>query len=149
MTERSLSKRLLPLIDLAERREAEAARELAMKQSQLQAQEQRMKELKGYLHDYAAAAHKATLPALMLNRIAFVDRIDAAMRQQQRVVDQGNVNCTLQRTKYLTANRDTQILERVAAKHRENEEKAAQSREQRMLDDLAARRILSALQGDS
>jgi flagellar protein FliJ len=140
MTERSLAKRLLPLIDRAAHKEAEAARGLAVERNQLQAQELRMQELKEYLHEYASSGESATLPSLMLNRIAFIDRLDVALRQQQRLVEQGENSCALHRTQYFRASRDTEILERVAARHRADEEQALVRREQRELDDLSARR---------
>jgi flagellar FliJ protein len=139
MDERPFSKRLQPLIELAELRESEAARSLSTKQVGLQAQQQRMRDLQGYVVEYSQAVPATTLPALVQNRAAFVERLAQAVVTQRSVLDRSIESCDLQRSRYLLASRSTEVLEKVAANHSALEAGILDRRNQRESDDLAGR----------
>jgi len=144
------SKRLDPLLKRAQEKEDSAARDLAERQRSLDTHVSRLDELRRYADDYANAQMAATSPAQLMNRRAFLDRLDSAVQQQSRTVDSNRERVDAERARLLLASRDKQVLEQLAASYRAQENQVAERRIQREMDDLGARRIrkLSADDGD-
>lgn len=142
------ARRLDPLLRRAEERENAAARELAEKTRALASHEQRLAELARYASEYAPPAQGITSAAQLLNRQAFRERIDDAIARQQQAVEQTRANCDLERTRLVLASRDSKVLERLAASYRTREARAAERKEQKEIDDLAARGVLQRAAGD-
>ncbi len=144
------SKRLAPLLKRAQEKEDSAARDLAERQRSLDTHVSRLDELRRYADDYANAQMAATSPAQLMNRRAFLDRLDSAVQQQSQTVDSNRERVDAERARLLLASRDKQVLEQLAASYRAQENQVAERRIQREMDDLGARRIrkLSADDGD-
>lgn len=144
------SKRLDPLLKRAQEKEDSAARDLAERQRSLDTHVSRLDELRRYADDYANAQMAATSPAQLMNRRAFLDRLDSAVQQQSQTVDSNRERVDAERARLLLASRDKQVLEQLAASYRAQENQVAERRIQREMDDLGARRIrkLSADDGD-
>lgn len=144
------SKRLDPLLKRAQEKEDSAARDLAERQRSLDTHVSRLDELRRYADDYANAQMAATSPAQLMNRRAFLDRLDSAVQQQSQTVDSNRERVDAERARLLLASRDKQVLEQLAASYRAQENQLAERRSQREMDDLGARRIrkLSADDGD-
>lgn len=132
-------RRLHPLIRLAEEREAVVARELAERRRALDAQEQRLAELKTYAQEYAAPGLGAINPALLANRLAFRAQIDSAVISQNQTVEQVRSHCQVETARLLIASRETKVLEKLAASYRQKEALAAGRRGQKEMDEIAAR----------
>lgn len=140
------SKRIDPLLKRAQEKEDTVARELADRQRLLETHQSRLEELRRYAAEYsdqqmANAQMAATSPAQLLNRRAFLDRLDSAVAQQQQTVD-GNVEkVEAERARLLLASRDKKVLEQLAASYRAQEMQVVERRSQRDMDDLGARRV--------
>ncbi|NIJ69859.1 flagellar export protein FliJ [Xanthomonas sp. 60] len=140
------SKRIDPLLKRAQEKEDTVARELADRQRLLETHQARLEELRRYADEYtnqqmANAQMAATSPAQLLNRRAFLERLDSAVEQQQKTV-QGNVeNVEAERARLLLASRDKKVLEQLAASYRAQEMQVVERRSQREMDDLGARRV--------
>jgi flagellar FliJ protein len=140
------SKRIDPLLKRAQEKEDTVARELADRQRLLETHQARLDELRRYADEYtnqqmANAQMAATSPAQLLNRRAFLERLDSAVEQQQKTV-QGNVeNVEAERARLLLASRDKKVLEQLAASYRAQELQVVERRSQREMDDLGARRV--------
>jgi flagellar FliJ protein len=93
------STRLQPIQQLASNREDEAMRELAASQKQVSGQQLRLEELQRYINDYANAVPQAATPALMLNRHAFLARLQEAERYQRQLVEQSRLRCEAERAR--------------------------------------------------
>lgn len=78
------SKRFDPLLKRAQDHEDEVARDLAERQRTLDTHLSRLDELRRYADEYANAQMAATSPAQLLNRRAFLDRLDSAVAQQRQ-----------------------------------------------------------------
>ena len=76
------SKRIDPLLRRAQDHEDEVARDLAQRQQALDTHTSRLSELRRYAEEYANAQLAATSPAQLMNRRAFLDRLDNAVTQQ-------------------------------------------------------------------
>ena len=140
------SKRIDPLLKRAQEKEDTVARELADGQRLLETHKARLEELRQYADEYANqqmanAQMAATSPAQLLNRRAFLERLDSAVAQQQKTVE-GNVEkVEAERSRLLLASRDKQVLEQLAASYRAQEMQVVERRSQREMDDLGARRV--------
>lgn len=144
------SQRLDPILRIRQERQDTAAREVAEKDRALTEQQQRLELLRRYADEYAAAPANATIaPALLANRLAFREKLAAAVQQQATIVDHSRERADLERARLMLASRDTKVLQQLAASYRADEARAADKRVQRELDDLGGRRARAAqLAGD-
>ena len=135
------SKRLDPLIKRAEKREDTLAKELARKVQAHQQQEQRLGDLERFRGEYEAppAPGSAVSPSQLVNRAAFLAKIDDAVTTQQKHLATSEETLAIERTRLLLASRDKLVLEKLAASYRGAERKAQERRDQTVLDDLGAR----------
>lgn len=138
------SRRLDPLLRRAQDHEDEVARALAERQQALDMHLSRLEELRRYAEEYAGAQMAATSPSQLMNRRAFLDRLDSAVEQQSQTVDRNRERVDAERARLLLASRDKQVLEQLAASYRAQEQKVEDRRDQREMDDLGARRARQA-----
>ena len=134
------SKRIDPLLKRAQDHEDEVARDLAERQRVLDTHLSRLDELRRYAEEYASAQMAATSPAQLLNRRAFLDRLDTAVAQQRQTVDNNREKVEAERARLILASRDKAVLEQLAASYRAQEKVLVDRRDQREMDDLGARR---------
>ena len=135
------SRRIDPLLNRAQDNEDAVARVLADRQRALQQNESRLDELRRYAAEYGQSQLAATSPAQLANRRAFLDRLQSAVEQQSRTVDNSRETVEVERGRLLLASRDKQVLEQLAASYRAQERQVDERRSQRELDDLGARRV--------
>ncbi|RPE80860.1 flagellar export protein FliJ [Vulcaniibacterium tengchongense] len=136
------SQRLDPLLRVAQQRQDDAAREVAERDRALAEQEARLDALRRYAEEYAAPPSGGTIaPALLANRLAFRAKLETAVEQQSRIVDNSRRHRDVERARLLLASRDTKVLEQLAGSYRAQETRVAEQRVQRELDDLGARRV--------
>lgn len=144
------SRRFDPLLRRAQEHEDTVARDLAERQRAHELQESRLAELRRYADEYASSQMAAISPAQLANRRAFLDRLENAVEQQSRTVDNSRENVDAERARLLLASRDKQVLEQLSASYRAQERKVDERRSQREMDDLGARRVRAAQQaGDA
>lgn len=140
------SQRLDPLIKVVQQRQDAAALEVGQRERALAEQQERLEALRRYAAEYAAPPATATIaPALLANRLAFRDRLNAAVTQQVGIVDHSRQQSDVERARLLLASRETKVLEKLADSYREQESKVAEQRVQRELDDLGGRRTRAPL----
>ncbi|QIO88087.1 flagellar export protein FliJ [Stenotrophomonas rhizophila] len=142
------SKRIDPLLKRAQDHEDEVARDLAERQRMLDTHLSRLDELRRYAEEYASAQMAATSPAQLMNRRAFLDRLDSAVAQQRQTVDTNREKVEAERARLVLASRDKQVLEQLAASYRAQEKVLTDRRDQREMDDIGARRSRQAQRGD-
>ena len=140
------SRRIDPLLRRAQEKEDAIARDLAERQRTLAMHESRLEELRRYADEYAGAQMAATSPSQLMNRRAFLDRLDSAVQQQSQTVDRNRERVDAERARLLLASRDKQVLEQLAASYRAQEQKVQDRRDQREMDDIGARRVRLAQQ---
>lgn len=143
------SKRIDPLLKRAQDHEDEVARDLAERQRALDTHLSRLDELRRYAEEYAGAQMAATSPAQLLNRRAFLDRLDSAVAQQRQTVDNNREKVEAERARLILASRDKAVLEQLAASYRAQEKVLVDRRDQREMDDIGARRSRLARAADA
>lgn len=140
----SPSRRLDPLLRRAQDREDEVAKALAERQQALDVHQSRLSELRQYADEYANAQLATTSPAQLMNRRAFLDRLNNAVEAQSKTVDSNREHVDAERARLLLASRDKAVLEQLAASYRAQEKQVIDRRDQREMDDLGARRARDA-----
>lgn len=135
------SRRIDPLLNRAQETQDVAARVLAERQNTLAQHEAQLDELRRYADEYGQSQLAATSPAQLANRRAFLDRLQSAVEQQSRAVDNSRQTVEIERGRLLLASRDKQVLEQLASSYRAQERQVDERRSQRELDDLGARRV--------
>jgi flagellar FliJ protein len=135
------SKRLDPLIRRAESREDALAKELAKRVQAHQQQAERLGDLERFRGEYEAPPVPGTAVSAsqLLNRAAFLAKIDDAVVTQQKHIATSEEALAIERTRLLLASRDKLVLEKLAASYRHVERQAEERRDQSVLDDLGAR----------
>ena len=99
------SKRIDPLLKRAQEHEDAVARDLAERQRVLDTHLSRLDELRRYAEEYANAQMAATSPAQLLNRRAFLDRLDSAVEQQQATVNGNREKVEAERARLMSDRR--------------------------------------------
>lgn len=137
------SQRLDPLLRIKQQRQDDAAREVAERERAAAEQQARLDMLRRYADEYAItpAGNTTIAPALLANRLAFREKLNAAVQQQAGIVDSTRQNVEVERARLMLASRDTKVLEQLRASYRADESRVAEQRSQRELDDLGARRV--------
>lgn len=131
--------RLLPLQQLAHSREQESAKALAQAQSTLTERETRLNQLVDYREPELGQTLAA--PALLLNREAFRQRLAEAIRQQQRIVEDGRLRVEEARQRWLDMRRELLTIDQMLQRCRDRERQDADRLAQRQLDELAMRGV--------
>jgi len=137
------SRRLVPIQNVAETREEEAARRLLECQQRLAEHETRLDDIRRYARDYSVAPGGATA-ALLVNRQAFIARLQEAERFQLKAVDDARLAVEAERVKWMLKRRDVSVLDQLAACYRASERRKEERHDQRGADELALRRFLAA-----
>lgn len=134
---------LTTLIELAQRDSDAAAKRLGVALKAAEDTEHKLKMLLGYRDDYAlkldAAQVKGITPLAYRNFVAFVDKLDHAIRGQREVVKHAHNKSALEKTAW-------QASERKRLSYRTLNERAAaealkldNKRDQKQMDEHAAR----------
>lgn len=135
------SRRIDPLLERAKAREDKVAKVFAERLALQRQHEQRLDDLSRFRAEYDSPppAEQPLSPALLRNRVAFRDKINAAVDTQKQQVTRSLETVEIERTRLLLASRDTLVLEKLRASYRAEEAYHAGRREQAAMDELAGR----------
>lgn len=138
------SKRIRPVVELAENRHLDAARSLGLSRKQLEHQEMRLHELISYRQEYSRRYSESCgggIGAMRLNEYRiFLARLDQAIRQQQTQVEQARRDCDQKRQQWLASRTRAKALDKVMDRYRREELEDAERREQKEQDERALHR---------
>lgn len=132
--------RLLPLLDLAAHRVADAASSVARCRNQIAGDEARLDQLGRYLADYDRHATRASRWQLV-NRAAFLASIRAAIAQQRQVVERAREAVDRAIEDWNRQRTEQRRYEALLAREQRRHATLAARREQRVLDGLSTHRI--------
>lgn len=136
------------LIELAQRASDDAAKRLGAALKGVEEAEQKLKMLLGYRDDYAQRLDQAQMagitPFAYANFVAFVGKLDNAINGQQEVLKHAKYKSDLEKTAWQESERKRlsyrTLNDRAAAEALKIENK----RDQKMMDDHAARTVRRA-----
>lgn len=135
----SSAKRMVPLLRRAQERQDAVTRQLAERQKALDTHQNRLAELRQYADEYLHAPNLSTTTSGLLNRRAFLDRLEAAIKLQAQTVERNRVHVDAERGRLIAASRERQVMEQLQGRYRAQEQLLSDRRDQRVLDDLGAR----------
>jgi flagellar FliJ protein len=132
------------LLDLAALRTDEATRELGRRIAAEQDANQRLQLLETYRGEYAqrfsAAQQRGLSPAEWTNYLDFLARLDDAIAQQTKAVKASELRRTEGQSNWQTQNNQLKAFDTLAERHQRRERQSADRRDQKVADELVARR---------
>jgi len=138
------SKRMEPVLRIAESREDQAAHAFAESRRQLGEHERQLVQLQGYRREYQMQIDNQAAAGITASRLVdthrFLAQLDKAITQQQMVVEQATRLCNQKRQHWLMSRQKSQSLEKAKTRFETLERQHEDRREQKVLDELAQRR---------
>jgi flagellar FliJ protein len=135
--------RLAPVQQLFGNAERDRARELAEAQRQLAEAESRLKELRTYAGEYRDAFRKCAEDGTGIRKLrdflAFLARLDEAIRQQEQIVAQARERVAGGRRNWQGAAQKVKAVDAVVNRWQREQLRAGERREQKESDERAQR----------
>ena len=134
------SKRLSVLIKIEEANEREEARKFSGYQKVVQENRKKLSDLQGYLDEYkdmfTQLSSRGTEADKIRSCYAFISQLNAAISQQQKLVNETERAAEEYRRNWLQAKQRMEILEKTIGKFRDEELRHEQKIEQMLADEL-------------
>ena len=135
--------RLLPVIDMAQTTEREAAAKLGEHQTALQNAQQQLHNLEQYRDDYQQQwidkGQVGVSGQWLMNYQRFLSQLEVAIEQQQKSLAWHENNLKLGRDLWQQAYARLEGLRKLVQRYRDEALKTASKQEQKMLDEMAQR----------
>jgi flagellar FliJ protein len=139
------TKRLTPLLDYAESREAQAAVALGKSQQKLQAAHKSLRNLLAFKDNYTARFHQSSDQGLRIQQLtefrAFLHKINAAIDEQEKAALQAEAEANARRSDWQAAHQHAKGMKKLIAKARADEYDRQQKEDQGELDERAGRQV--------
>lgn len=143
---------LQPLLDHSRHRMDAAQRALQVLEQQEQAARRRLDELQGFRQEYRdRLTHSASGGMhihLMRDFHAFLAKIDAAIRQQTQLVHDTHARWQTAHKQWLDERQKVKAYEVLAQRHHQREVQHAERRDQRLMDEHAAKAVMTRSSAD-
>lgn len=134
---------LQPLLDLAQSHADQAAKRLHALRIKWQEAEEQLQQLKGYREDYRVRLVESTKQGLPVTSWRdyqlFLDKLELAIRQQQVEVEHCKTRWEAGQREWLAQQRKLKAYATLAQRHVRREEMREAQKEQRELDEFAAK----------
>ena len=134
---------LQPLVNLAEHQNESATRKLGQLNKQQQSAQQKLDLLYEYRKDYQnklqEAIRSGMSPVELRNFEQFIQKINHAIGQQLKAVEQSKASTQIGRNEFDTARRKLKSLDTLKQRHIETQKKAENKSEQKAQDEHSGR----------
>ncbi|AYC32529.1 flagella biosynthesis chaperone FliJ [Pseudomonas cavernae] len=139
----SRAKRLQPVIEMAERDEREAARQLGHQQGLVKQAEAKLGELERYRGDYQqqwlSEGQRGVSGQWLMNYQRFLSQLETAIGQQRQSTNWHRDNLNKARELWQQRYARLEGLRKLVQRYQDEARLAADKREQRLLDELSQR----------
>lgn len=146
------AQRLLPVIDMAQTAEQEAAAKLRQYQAALQQAQQQLQNLEHYRDDYQQQwidkGQTGVSGQWLMNYQRFLSQLEVAIEQQQKSLAWHENNVRSSQMVWQQAYARLEGLRKLVQRYREEAQKAADKQEQKLLDEMAQRLMIRAASHD-
>ncbi|NLU12646.1 MAG: flagella biosynthesis chaperone FliJ [Gammaproteobacteria bacterium] len=146
------AQRLLPVIDMAQTAEQEAAAKLRQYQAALQQAQQQLQNLEHYRDDYQQQwidkGQAGVSGQWLMNYQRFLSQLEVAIEQQQKSLAWHENNVRSSQMVWQQAYARLEGLRKLVQRYREEAQKAADKQEQKLLDEMAQRLMMRAASHD-
>lgn len=133
--------RLQILIDHAEERSSQAARELRQLRTKLSQEENKKTQLEEYLHDYRLRLNQSSLGGIsvtvMMDFRRFIAKIELAIATQTEEIAKCKVQWEAAQKKWQECEREVKAYRTLRSRHEQAELVKEGRREQKLLDEFA------------
>jgi len=137
------SRRLKPVVRVAENREQQAARALGVAQTRLGQAQQQLEELQRYRDDYRQRFQQAGATGMGAAQLEdyqqFLHKLGQAIEQQGQQVVQATQEAEAKRALWFASRGKVRMLDTVVARYQAIEDQQASRREQREQDERSQR----------
>ena len=137
------AERLAPVVEMAERAEREAARQMAHMQGLLAKAETQMNELESYRADYQqqwiSEGSKGVSGQWLMNYQRFLSQLETAIGQQLQSIDWHRKNLEKARETWQQRYARVEGLRKLVQRYLDEARAAEDKREQKLLDELSQR----------
>lgn len=138
------STRLQPVVDFNQRKESDAAKELAQASSEVAAQKQRLIEFEAYRSEYGQQFAQAGSGGLNAARVrdfqAFINKLNHVVEQQKVAIKNAEREYEAKKRQWLAARNKLKAINKVQEKHIHSEAIAEEKKQQKEQDDRNSRR---------
>ena len=139
----SRTRRLQPVVQHTDKQEQRALQELAQSQASYESEQQRLKQLQAYRSEYLQQ-QKYDLgvfsPVELQDFNRFMQQLDSTIDRQAEVVELRRRELEQKRLSWRHRRIDAKVLHNAVARLRQQEQREEDRREQKILDEFAARR---------
>ena len=139
---------LQPLLDIMQERSDEATRRLGQLIAAEQNQKSRLGMLEGYRAEYAKklkiAIETGITPLVLQNYRDFLARIDEAIEQQVRMVNQSETDTRRGQDEWRQQNRQLKALDTLSQRHDQRELMRENKQDQKIQDEFSTRKYSRA-----
>lgn len=135
---RKRSKKISKIVSIAASEERRFGAATGNSRRNLEEQMARLGELNAFRHSYSALSQSASnvSSAHWKDYQSFMRRLDQAVKSQQQIVRDSELNLELHRRRWLAKRQRLESLQRVFDSYRDAESLHSERAEQRVLDDL-------------
>lgn len=134
---------LQPLVKLAQHQNDSATRRLGQLNKQQQSAQEKLETLQQYRKDYQTRLQEATQSGIshadLRNFQQFISKIDEAIGQQLKQVEQSKVSTQTGRSEFDATQRKLKSFDTLQQRHIEEQKKVAEKSEQKALDEHTGR----------
>jgi len=134
---------LQPLMNLAQSQNDSATRKLGLLNRNQQSAQEKLEALQQYRKDYQTRLQESTQngmdPAELRNFQEFINKLDEAIRQQLKAVEQSKLSTQVGRGEFDTTQRKLKSFDTLQQRHIEEQKKVAEKSEQKALDEHTGR----------
>jgi flagellar protein FliJ len=138
---------LQTILDVMQNRTDEATRKLGHLIAAENSQRSRLKMLEDYRSEYAQRLREATLqgvtPTVLLNYQDFLARIDEAILQQRRAVENSEQSTKAGQEHWRSQNKQLKALDTLSQRHDARERYQENKLDQKLQDEFAARKFVA------
>lgn len=142
--------RLQPLLNLAQMDNDAASRKLGQLNRQQHETQNKLEMLLQYRRDYQQrlqdAVQQGMDPALMRNFQEFINKLDAAIAQQRKAVEQSERTTQMGRCEFTDTQRKLKSFDTLQQRHVEAQAKVEAKQEQRAMDEHTGRFVAYKMQ---
>lgn len=137
------AQRLLPVVDMAQEAEREAAAKLSQYQQALQHAQEQLQNLQQYRDDYQQQwidkGQTGVSGQWLMNYQRFLSQLEVAIEQQEKSLAWHEHNLSGSQKIWQQAYARLEGLRKLVQRYREDAQKAADKQEQKLLDEMAQR----------
>ena len=146
------AQRLLPVVDMAQTTEREAAGKLRQYQHALQQAQQQLQNLQQYRDDYQQQwidkGQTGVSGQWLMNYQRFLSQLEVAIVQQEQSLAWHQNNVSVSQAAWQQAYARLEGLRKLVQRYREDAQKIADKQEQKLLDEMAQRLMMQHAKRD-